>query len=363
MLKLALITTLGLIVVSMTIQAENMSSHILKQLKNKVSNEELFKNYIFLFEKDYSFDSQEGRDRFKIFQKSLIQIEKLNEKGGSMVTYGFTNYSDKKEDELPKPTQIQEMPSRSFNNPLLENEKVGQVYRETDESQQGPWQPIDYTNIPFTSVPDTSYPYYEYGAINYFGAYFYRKSGTFPLFSVQQIRECVQNCIHLNYIDGPYFKDVGLYLEKDYPFSSTTGTCKTLNSVSPYKVDKWFEHSLLGPEKTIIKHSLTEEIYEALRRYGPLHALLGGLRSDHFNYTGGIYTPTVDCRAVGLSCYSSAGVIIGYGYDQNLKVEYWIFRGSWHSNFGEKGNMRVPRHDDLYYYTNNWGLSSFYALK
>lgn len=38
-----------------------------------------------------------------------------------------------------------------------------------------------------------------------------------------------------------------------------------------------------------------------------------------------------------------AVLIIGYGYDEKLKMKYWVIRNSYGPNWGQKGNFNVRR--------------------
>ena len=36
-------------------------------------------------------------------------------------------------------------------------------------------------------------------------------------------------------------------------------------------------------------------------------------------------------------------LLIGWGYDEDLKMKYWLVRNSYGPSWGEKGNLRVRR--------------------
>jgi hypothetical protein len=73
---------------------ENRAEMTLDNMKNKVSDEELFKSFIKLYQKSYSFESQEGQKRFKQFKEALIRIEKLNQSHQGTARFGITPFID-----------------------------------------------------------------------------------------------------------------------------------------------------------------------------------------------------------------------------------------------------------------------------
>ena len=73
---------------------ENKAEMTLDDMKNKVSDLELFKSFIKLYQKNYSFESQEGQKRFKQFKEALIRIQKLNKSHQGIARFGITPFID-----------------------------------------------------------------------------------------------------------------------------------------------------------------------------------------------------------------------------------------------------------------------------
>lgn len=58
-------------------------------------------------------------------------------------------------------------------------------------------------------------------------------------------------------------------------------------------------------------------------------------------YNGGIYSEVQDWPMINHEIS-----VLGYGYDQATKTEYWIGRNSWGTYWGEHGFFRIKMHSD-----------------
>lgn len=89
-------------------------------------------------------------------------------------------------------------------------------------------------------------------------------------------------------------------------------------------------YSLSGADK------MKAELY----KYGPISC---GLEvTDGFEkYTGGIYS---EYKFFPMINHEIA--IVGWGYDEATKTEYWIGRNSWGTYWGEMGFFKIKMHSD-----------------
>jgi len=77
-----------------------------------------------------------------------------------------------------------------------------------------------------------------------------------------------------------------------------------------------------------------------LFKYGPIGC--GIQATDNFDlYSGGIYSEKIDWPMINHEIS-----VIGYGYDEETKQEYWIGRNSWGTYWGEWGFFRMLMHKD-----------------
>jgi cathepsin L len=62
--------------------------------------------------------------------------------------------------------------------------------------------------------------------------------------------------------------------------------------------------------------------------------------SHWFEYESGVYT---GCNYTNNISMDHAVQLVGYGHDEDLKVDYWLVRNSWSASFGESGFIRLIR--------------------
>lgn len=88
----------------------------------------------------------------------------------------------------------------------------------------------------------------------------------------------------------------------------------------------------------------------ALMRYGPLAATIKypkGYKFDH--YSGGIFS----AKLVDNTNYAVHAVtIVGWGYDEELGLYYWIVKNSFGPHWGENGYVKIIRNNTNYYNQN-----------
>jgi len=127
------------------------------------------------------------------------------------------------------------------------------------------------------------------------------------------------------------FKDmiqnnIGLELEKAYPYEARNGKCQASGSQ---------EVSFIGAWKAISTDE--DQIAAALMQYGPLAI---GINAGPMQfYSGGISKPW---KALCNPKKLDHGVaIVGFGVQEGTK--YWTIRNSWGASWGEQGYYRIVR--------------------
>jgi len=79
-------------------------------------------------------------------------------------------------------------------------------------------------------------------------------------------------------------------------------------------------------------------LMEALANVGPVSV---SVDAGAWNlYGGGVYN---DCKRN--SIVNHAVLAVGYGHDSKSGLDYWLIRNSWGREWGEKGFVRLQRHD------------------
>jgi len=127
------------------------------------------------------------------------------------------------------------------------------------------------------------------------------------------------------------FKDmiqnnIGLELEKAYPYTARNGQCQASSSQ---------EVSFIGGWKAISTDE--DQIAAALMKYGPLAI---GINAGPMQfYRGGVSKPwRIFCNPKSLD---HGVAIVGFGVQGGTK--YWTIRNSWGEGWGEKGYYRIVR--------------------
>jgi cathepsin B len=77
--------------------------------------------------------------------------------------------------------------------------------------------------------------------------------------------------------------------------------------------------------------SIRAEIYA----HGPMEAGFS-VYQDFFNYKSGVYVYTTGGYAGG-----HAIKILGWGYDEDSELDYWLCANSWGTSWGEKGFFKI----------------------
>ena len=169
-------------------------------------------------------------------------------------------------------------------------------------------------------------------------------SGLNPNFAEQYLVNCADS---ESGCDGGEFKamaylvdtegssgGIGTVLETAYPYTESTGTCKSLTSYTRYKVDTsagedWY-YAGEGSEYEIPSEA---DIKNAVYSYGPVTA--GVYAGDDFDsYESGIFDTSET------SSYTNHAVII-VGWGSSNGRDYWICKNSWGTSWGESGWFKI----------------------
>jgi len=162
------------------------------------------------------------------------------------------------------------------------------------------------------------------------------KSSTIVEFSAQQLADCSNNgCKGGNFPPSVrYLLEQGgkIATEASYPYAGKKQTCKTndLNQIS-----------LGNIEYGSIPEGDENNMAQALVNYGPLFI---GLDADSYRFmfyrSGVLQIKNCPTRRQDMD---HAMVVVGYGYDNVLKIPYWIIKNSWGTKWGENGYLRLAK--------------------
>ena len=119
----------------------------------------------------------------------------------------------------------------------------------------------------------------------------------------------------------------GLCTEDEYPYKEKEGMCKSRLCRKEVKIS---DYSDVTPnDEKILKRAVAQQPISV--------AIQANLSSFHF-YKSGIYQDD-DCG----DQLDHGVLIVGYGTDKQMGLDYWIVKNSWSPQWGEDGYIRILR--------------------
>jgi cathepsin L len=318
-----------------------MVKNILENFMEK-SPKELFKVWHFLYEKKYTLDTQEARQRFATFKEKLKMIKEHN---ASESTYklGLNKFSDMtlaefkakyatkkviKGEELDRMlTKFNMIPAATF----LDDDDDDLTKRNLAAKAA-----IDHRAY-FPTIRDqgdcgSCWAFSTAGALE--GAFGVKNKRAPAQYSTQQLVDCDDGnsgCDGGNF--GPSFAYVnanGLQSESSYTYQAVQDTCNYDSSqVAAKPKGSKFCSNYSSSSKT----QCSVDIVYALLVTGPCSVGIDAGTDAFQNYASGVFT-------AACSQDNHAVVLCGYGIDTK-KGEYWIVRNSWSSDWGNQGYIFV----------------------
>lgn len=159
------------------------------------------------------------------------------------------------------------------------------------------------------------------------------KKGIKTKLSVQQIVDCdkmddgCQGLKEFNYSQSSkkhflggdpllafrYMKTNGIASAESYPYSGQQGRCKNVRDTN-------------APITSVAREKLNgneERLKSIVSNFGPVAVAVNAARSFS-NYRSGVYT-NPKCPKV----LNHAVLLVGYGFDEKTKLDYWLVKNSW----------------------------------
>jgi len=163
-------------------------------------------------------------------------------------------------------------------------------------------------------------------------------TGKVSKLSTDQVIDCAPNPDHCGGTGGcqgstsplamDYVKEHGLALLEEYPGDSTHSECKDVSATKKAHIGDW----------TLVKVNKLQALMNAVANKGPVLVSVQG--NTWFDYDSGVYAGCDENAIIGHSV-----VLVGYGIDAETGLRFWRIRNSWGLSWGEKGYMRLLRHD------------------
>jgi len=300
------------------------------------SPKELFKVWHHLYERSYTLDTQEAKDRFATFKANLKEIREHNAQD-LPYKLGLNQFSDMTKAEFKaKFTTEKEIPDEDFEKLVKELEMTPAFLEDDDDDltkRNLAKNPINHSKFYNAARSQeqcgSCWAFSTAGAVE--GGLGKKAGKPINYLSTQQLVDCdKQN----DGCDGgalvyafDYMKKNGVMFDKDYAYKGSQGSCKYSSSKATNKI-KGVEYC---KTKSSSKNPCSiEKVYNLLVR-GPLSVVIDADAIE--KYKSGIFTGKC-------SKSNHAVILVGYAVDPK-SGEYWIVRNSWGADWGEKGYIRV----------------------
>jgi len=174
---------------------------------------------------------------------------------------------------------------------------------------------------------------WTFGAVQTLESNYAIKNGKLPVFSEQNLVDCVTSCYGcggglareaLSYVLEN--QNGKIMLESDYPYRAVQQACK-------YDSSKAFNTGIKSVAFTTPNSE--SDLAAKVESVGPVSISIDASHSSFQLYTGGIYDETA-CSSVSLD---HAVGCVGFGKEGGQN--YWIVRNSWGEDWGESGYIRM----------------------
>jgi hypothetical protein len=307
------------------------------------SPKELFKAWHLLFKREYTYETEEAKNRFKIFKENLAKIKEHN-KGNNSYKVGLNQFSDMSNEEF-KEKYTRYRPSESvehFINTWQEkNEENGNKFLDDDDDDLTKRNLSGLAAINWTSLLNK-----PRDQVNCGGCWAFSISTTveaamaktknlgkpIPYLSIQQLLDCNTSNYGCNGGDLSYglnySLNTGLEYDSNYPYLGYSGNKCYYNSGLVKATLKGY--SYCSNQTTAYKCS-TNTVYNLLTR-GPLSVVTNGGSWAFQNYSGGLFNA---------ACYNIDHAVTLVGYGVSGTTPYWLVRNSWGPYWGESGYLRI----------------------
>ena len=167
--------------------------------------------------------------------------------------------------------------------------------------------------------------------------------GKFEYLSIQMLIDCdtqdsgCSGGLMHNAFDWIVKNGGGVMSEKDYPYVGYKSSCKYDQAKA---VDmRVTGYKKLGDSSSTFSPVDEDEIKEFLYQTGPLSIALNAKMLQ--TYSGGVIDATeAQCPS---SWINHCVLLVGYGTDSSLGLDFWVAQNSWGKAWGESGYFRIRR--------------------
>lgn len=326
---------------------------------------QLFQDFYVQHNKKYG--AEEYIKRFKIFQKNLEEIDRLNREEQGTAVYGITPFADLTYEEFTRNSTGGRLSEGAWARHEERMEAIGDeeiefvdnldelrdsydfegASEEEDDSEEEDMvvandkvfipKQFDYRKKKaVTPVKNQGAcgSCWAFSAISNIEGVWAKKKKQLIDLSEQELLDCDK--VDLGCMGG-WMEDAvkelvrlgGVAKSKDYPYTAQEGQCRFKKSMAAVKVSG--TRGVPANEKKIAR---------ALIKNGPLSVAVVASANFQF-YVKGIFNPDRNQCSTNKQDVNHGVTIVGYGVEKSLP--YWVIKNSWGDSWGDKGYIKLIR--------------------
>lgn len=290
-----------------------------------------FQKFVKKYEKKYS-SVEEYLARFEVFRHNIVKL--FSEQNKSFKT-GITKFSDLTQQEFAKTylnLDYDAFAAANFEPTLV------QVSNAAPDAYD--WR--DFNRVSGVKDQASCGSCWAFSTVANLEGLYAEKKGVIKTFSEQFLVDCDTSDSGCNggLMERTFTwlkSNGGFMYEDDYPYTGYKGTCK--KDASKYVDMKVTGYKKLGSSTSTWSPVDEDEIKEFLYQTGPLAIALNA--NPLQTYTGGVLD--LDSSRCSPSGMNHAVTLVGYGFDKDTGLDYWLVKNSWGKNWGEDGYFRMAR--------------------
>jgi len=322
--------------------------------------EELNLNNNFIFSETEL--SEEVKSRFEIFSENLEKLIKHNSNPQRLYDVKLTRFSDMTKEEVAEKLldfNLKANQELKFLNNVYSNKaKVDNLPLSEKEKQinNSVWANIDWRSKNILNEIRNQGDCggcWAFSVVGTVEALVNIKKGRInPHLSVQQLIDCDSQDKGCKGGWAPnalkYIARTGVVSDSDYPYEEKNAVCKSDLISDPSNIKAKIDSNFVRCEEDECKQG---EFNYNLLKNGPVSVVIDAYNTNFYNYKNGYYNESC-------SEPNHAVILVGFGYDAEKNVKYWIIRNSWGSDWGMNGYGYV-KYDENNYWSCNLGRYAF----
>ncbi|GAB6027584.1 hypothetical protein CHUAL_001827 [Chamberlinius hualienensis] len=288
-------------------------------------------------------DETEETFRMKIFHENRLMINdhnRLYREGKVTFEMGMNKFGDMLTHEVAEMMMGSKMSAKTI-------VRTGSTYMKSSNvvvPKEMDWRQSGYvTPVKNQGACGSCWAFSTIGSLE---GQHYRKTGKLVSLSEQNLVDCSKQYGNRGCEGGQmnpafnYIKDnKGVDTEDSYPYEAKNGVCR-FNSTNVGATCTG-HYDVQGDNERVLM--------DAVGTVGPVSVAIDAAHRSFVFYKHGVhYQPGCNDDVVNHGL-----VIVGYGYDKKLNVNYWIVKNSWGDKWGEQGYIRMIKD-----YLSNCGIAS-----